>query len=79
MLSGRAEAMVKPSKLMTAEASTSGEEACRSLKRSLILSVREVAKLHLQSDYYWWKVIESGGTLAQGELWCQAVPISYAA
>jgi hypothetical protein len=36
---GRAEAIVSPSTLTTAEASTSGDEACRSLRRATIRSV----------------------------------------
>ena len=45
---GKAEAIVKPSTLTTAEASTSVEEACRSRRRSIMSSTRGLANGGIQ-------------------------------
>ena len=44
---GKAEAIARPSTLTTAAASTSGELACRSRKRSTMSSVRDLLKIVL--------------------------------
>jgi hypothetical protein len=50
--SGKAEAIVRPSTLTTADASTSGEEALRSRKRSTMSSVRDFVKLIFPQEEY---------------------------